>query len=121
MEPWALPVRLRHEPADVHRLTIKSGSPADGRPIDDLADLRCDAWISLIVRGGELVAVKGGPPQEWRQTRGIRSQEVETKMPIAEQVALDVRDITLIEAGGSELSLGALGGAQVVVLLRHRH
>lgn len=42
-------------------------------------------------------------------------------MPIAEQVALDVRDVTLIEAGGSELSLGALGGSLVLVLLRHRH
>jgi hypothetical protein len=42
-------------------------------------------------------------------------------MPIAEQVAVEVRDVTLIEAGGRELPLGALSGAQVLVLLRHRH
>lgn len=42
-------------------------------------------------------------------------------MPIAEQVAVEVGDVTLIEAGGGELVLGALSGAQVLVLLRHRH
>ena len=46
-EPWALGVRLRDEPSGVHRLTIKTGSPADGRTIDDLADLPDDAWVSL--------------------------------------------------------------------------
>lgn len=52
---------------------------------------------------------------------GIGSGEVKSKMPIAEQVAVDVGEVTLIEAGGSELPLGALSGAQVLVLLRHRH
>jgi cell volume regulation protein A len=41
-EPWALGVRLRDEPAGVHHLTIKAGSPADGRTIDDLAGLPGD-------------------------------------------------------------------------------
>ena len=58
-EPWALGVRLRDEPTGVHRLTIKPGSPADGRTIDDLADLPDDAWISFIVRGGQLVPITG--------------------------------------------------------------
>lgn len=58
-EPWALGVRLRDEPGGVHRLTIKSGSPADGRTIDDLADLPGDAWVSFVVRGGQLVPIKG--------------------------------------------------------------
>jgi potassium/hydrogen antiporter len=58
-EPWALGVRLRDEPSGVHRLTIKSGSPADGRTIDDLADLPGDAWVSFVVRGGQLVPIKG--------------------------------------------------------------
>ena len=57
-EPWALGVRLRDEPSGVHRLTIKRGSPADGRTIDDLADLPGEAWISFIVRGGQLVPIK---------------------------------------------------------------
>ena len=58
-EPWALGVRLRDEPSGVHQLTIKTGSPADGRTIDDLADLPDDAWVSFIVRDGQLVPIKG--------------------------------------------------------------
>ncbi len=58
-EPWALGVRLRDEPGGVHRFTIKPGSPADGRTIDDLADLPGDAWVSFIVRDGQLVPIKG--------------------------------------------------------------
>jgi len=58
-EPWALGVRLRDEPSGVHRLTIKTGSPADGRTIDDLADLPGDAWVSFIVRDGQLLPIKG--------------------------------------------------------------
>jgi cell volume regulation protein A len=58
-EPWALGVRLRDEPSGVHRLTIKPGSPADGRTIADLADLPGDAWISFIVRDGQLVPITG--------------------------------------------------------------
>jgi potassium/hydrogen antiporter len=58
-EPWALGVRLRDEPSGVHRLTIKSGSPADGRTIDDLAGLPGDAWVSFVVRDGQLVPIKG--------------------------------------------------------------
>jgi cell volume regulation protein A len=42
-ELWALGVWLRDEPGGVHRFTIKTGSPADGRTIDDLDDLPGDA------------------------------------------------------------------------------
>lgn len=42
-------------------------------------------------------------------------------MPRPEQVAVDVRDLTLVEPDGNFLTLGALPGAQVLVLLRHRH
>jgi potassium/hydrogen antiporter len=58
-EPWALGVRLRDEPSGVHRFTIKPGSAADGRTIEDLADLPGDAWVSFIVRDGQLVPIKG--------------------------------------------------------------
>jgi cell volume regulation protein A len=57
-EPWALGVRLRDEPSDVHRLTIAAGSLADGRTIADLSDLPGDAWVSFIVRNGRLVPIK---------------------------------------------------------------
>lgn len=42
-------------------------------------------------------------------------------MPVAERVAIDVRNIRLVEPGGGDVSLAALPGVQVVVLLRHRH
>lgn len=58
-EPWPLGVRLRDEPGGVHRLTIKPGSAADGRTIDDLAGLPGGAWVSLIVRDGQLVPITG--------------------------------------------------------------
>ena len=56
-EPWALGVQLRDEPTGVHRLTIKPGSAAEGRTIEDLAGLPGDAWVSFIVRDGQLVAI----------------------------------------------------------------
>jgi cell volume regulation protein A len=58
-EPWALGVRLRNEPSGVHRLTVKTGSPADGRAVGDLADLPGDAWVSFVVRDSRLVPIAG--------------------------------------------------------------
>jgi cell volume regulation protein A len=59
-EPWALGVRLRDEPSGVHQLTVTAGSPADGRTIDELAGLPGEAWVSFIVRNGQLVPIKAG-------------------------------------------------------------
>jgi cell volume regulation protein A len=59
-EPWALGVRLRDEPEGVHRLTIQPGSAADGCTIEDLADFPGHAWISLVVRDGQAMPVRGG-------------------------------------------------------------
>jgi cell volume regulation protein A len=57
-EPWALGVRLRDEPDGVHRLTVSAGSPADGRTVADLARLPGGAWVSFVVRDGQLVPVR---------------------------------------------------------------
>jgi cell volume regulation protein A len=57
-EPWALGVRLRDEPGGVHHLTIQPGSAADGATAGDLAGLPGGAWVSLVVRGGQLVPIK---------------------------------------------------------------
>jgi potassium/hydrogen antiporter len=57
-EPWALGVRLRDEPSGVHQLTVTAGSPADGRTAGEIADLPGEAWVSFIVRDGQLVPVK---------------------------------------------------------------
>ena len=57
-EPWALGVRLRDEPCGVRQLTVTAGSPADGRTVDKLAGLPGEAWVSFVVRDGQLVPLK---------------------------------------------------------------
>ena len=57
-EPWSLGVRFRHEPRGLRRYLVVAGSPADGRAIGEL-DLGEDAWISLVIRDGQLVPVQG--------------------------------------------------------------
>lgn len=56
--PWASGLRLTREPDGTARLTVESGSPADGRTVAELA-LGEDGWISLVERDGELVQVRG--------------------------------------------------------------
>lgn len=56
-EPWSLGVRLRDEPNGVHRLTVAPGSAADGAKIADLTVLPEGAWVSFVVRHGQLVPV----------------------------------------------------------------
>ena len=58
-EPWALGVRLRDEPENVHQLTVASGSPADASTVASLDGLPPDAWVTLLVRDGQLLAVRG--------------------------------------------------------------
>ena len=50
-EPWA---PLQDEPDEAHRLTIATGSPADGSTIAGLVELPSGAWISFVVRDGRL-------------------------------------------------------------------
>jgi potassium/hydrogen antiporter len=57
-EPWALGVRLRDEPHGVHRLTVASGSSAEGRNIEDLGEQAGDIWVSIVVRASGLVPVR---------------------------------------------------------------
>jgi cell volume regulation protein A len=56
-QPWALGMRLQDEPSGVHRLTIQAGSPADGATIGDLPAVPGQAWVSLVVRDGQLVPI----------------------------------------------------------------
>jgi cell volume regulation protein A len=58
-EPWALGVRLRDEPTGVQQVTIEPGSPADGATLDELAGLPGDAWVSFVVRDGQLLPITG--------------------------------------------------------------
>jgi len=58
-QPWALGVRLLDEPDGVHQLTVRAGSPADGVTVGDLsAALPVEAWVSFVVRDGQLVPVR---------------------------------------------------------------
>jgi cell volume regulation protein A len=58
-EPFALGMRLQTEPAGERRLTVQTGSAADGRQIDELPGLAEGTWVSMVRRGGALVPVRG--------------------------------------------------------------
>ncbi|MFI6012559.1 TrkA C-terminal domain-containing protein [Streptomyces sp. NPDC051243] len=58
LEPWALGVRLRDRPEGVVRHVVEEGSVADGSSVDEL-DIGEETWISLVVREGRLVPVRG--------------------------------------------------------------
>src|SRR6185437_14005582 len=57
-EPWSLGVRFSEEPEGLHRYHVTPGSAADGSSV---ADLPCgeNAWVSLVIRDGTLLAVAG--------------------------------------------------------------
>ncbi len=56
--PWSLGLRLQGEPEGTHRYTVAAGSVADGCTIEDLDALADDFWVSLVLRGGNLIAVR---------------------------------------------------------------
>lgn len=58
-EPWALGIRLRTEPDSVHRLTVTVGSPADGHTVGDIDNLADNAWVSFVLREGQVLPVTG--------------------------------------------------------------
>jgi cell volume regulation protein A len=57
-EPWALGMRLRHEPRGVHRIRVREGASAVGSRLGDVG-LGDDVWVSFAVRGGRLLPVAG--------------------------------------------------------------
>lgn len=58
-QPYALGVRLEQEPAGVLRLVVGVGSQAEGSTVDEVAGRHGDVWVSLLVRAGSLVPVRG--------------------------------------------------------------
>ena len=56
--PWALGMRLRDQPEGACRYQVVAGAPADGRSVREL-HLGQDIWISLVVRDGRSVRVRG--------------------------------------------------------------
>ncbi|HEX5493894.1 MAG TPA: potassium/proton antiporter [Mycobacteriales bacterium] len=57
-EPWAIGVRLRHEPSGLRRYVLAPRAPADGKTIGEL-DLGEGAWITLVIRSGQLLPAAG--------------------------------------------------------------
>jgi cell volume regulation protein A len=57
-EPWSIGVRLQDEPQGVHRLTVASGSAAEGSTIEGLDNRVGDIWVSIVVRTSGLVPVR---------------------------------------------------------------
>ena len=58
-EPFSLGVRVRDEPRGAYRLTVEAGSLADGKQIADVPGLAEGTWISLVLREGSLLPVRG--------------------------------------------------------------
>jgi potassium/hydrogen antiporter len=58
-EPWAVGVRLRAEPETAHQVTIAAGSLVDGQTVEAVAELAGNVWISIVVRDGLLLPVRG--------------------------------------------------------------
>ncbi|HEY9388844.1 MAG TPA: potassium/proton antiporter [Mycobacteriales bacterium] len=58
LEPWAVGVRLREEPAGLRRYIVRSRAPAEGKAIGELG-LDESAWIVMVIRSGRLVPTTG--------------------------------------------------------------
>ncbi len=58
-EPFAIGVRLREEPDGARQLTVAPGSVADGREVGQLPGLTEGTWVSIVLRDGSLVPVRG--------------------------------------------------------------
>jgi cell volume regulation protein A len=57
-QPWAAGVRLTVEPEALRHYAVEAGSRADGTTIRDLP-INEDVWVSLVVRDGGLLHVRG--------------------------------------------------------------
>jgi cell volume regulation protein A len=58
-EPWSVGVRLRAEPETAYQVAVATGSVVDGRTVADIANLVGNVWISMVVRDGTLLPVRG--------------------------------------------------------------
>jgi cell volume regulation protein A len=57
--PWAVGVQLQTEPDSAYQVAVAPGSVVDGRTVADIADLAGNVWISMVVRDGALLPVRG--------------------------------------------------------------
>jgi cell volume regulation protein A len=59
LEPWTVGARLAAEPETAHQVSVAAGAAVDGRTVEEVAELAGSIWISIVVRGGLLVPVRG--------------------------------------------------------------
>jgi len=59
LEPFSLGVRLRDDPVHAHRVTVAPSSSVDGRQVSAIPGLAEGTWVSLVIRAGALVPVRG--------------------------------------------------------------
>jgi cell volume regulation protein A len=58
-EPWTVGVRLQAEPDTARQVSVAEGALADGRTVEEVAELASNIWISIVVRDGLLLPVHG--------------------------------------------------------------
>ena len=58
-EPWAVDVRLRADPDTTHQVSVAAGSIVDGRTVGEVAEQASNIWVSIVVRDGQLLPVRG--------------------------------------------------------------
>jgi cell volume regulation protein A len=58
-QPWAVDLRLRADPDTTHQVSVAAGSLVDGRTVEEVAEQASNIWISIVVRDGQLLPVRG--------------------------------------------------------------
>ncbi|MEP6464187.1 MAG: cation:proton antiporter [Frankiaceae bacterium] len=86
--PYASGMRLQEEPSGERQLTVAAGSRADGSRIDELPGLAEGSWVSMVLRAGMLVPLRG-------RTRLLAGDQVLVLVD-PEQ---DARDVTALFTG----------------------
>jgi len=59
LQPWIVGARLETEPETAHQVSVTEGSAAAGRTVEEIAEMAGNVWISMVVRSGELLPVRG--------------------------------------------------------------
>ena len=106
-EPWAVGVRLRAEPDTcIPGQPLLPGSVVDGRTVEEVAELASNIWISIVVRDGGLLPVRGG-------TR-LRAGDMVTLLGDGDIPTRSQRCSTNLEATLSCQNLSTMFGAEIL-------
>jgi cell volume regulation protein A len=81
-EPFSLGVRFRDEPRGAYRVRVSSGSVAEGCAIADVPGLAEGTWVSLVLRDGAIVPVRGDTVLEARDDVLLLVDEKQDPVPL---------------------------------------